>query len=131
MCYTTDVVETITHLSIPALQTGKTEYKKAEGSVLTILWIWSVPDGCPRAREEVLSLARPPRALMWECVCKWPHSSSAPVPAKRGLAKVGAQLSAEAHLLIRLLGNVLLFPASHHHQNMQIASLRSKRTPSL
>ena len=57
LCCTTGVVETVTHLSIPDLQTGKMEYKK--GSVLTILWILSVPDGCPRARKEMLGLVRP------------------------------------------------------------------------
>lgn len=49
----------ITHLSILALQTGKTKYKKAEGPVLTVLWILIVPDGHPAAREQILSLVGP------------------------------------------------------------------------
>lgn len=91
-----------------------------------ILWISSVPDGHPRARKAMLGLVRPFSGSEWEVQMAPLTMCWVPV---FGLAKAGAQLPAEARLLIRLLGNVLLLPASHHHQNNAKASLRSERTP--
>lgn len=106
--YTAGVVEMITHLAIPALQTGKTEHKEAEGSILMILWILSMPDGHHRARKEKLGLLRPLWSSDSEAHVQMAPLTVSPGPCRTRSCQAGAQLPT-AHLLLRCLGNVLLF----------------------
>lgn len=57
----------ITHLPVPALQTGKSEYKKVDGFVRTILWILRCQTSVPEPGNKCSSLSDPSWALTWKC----------------------------------------------------------------
>lgn len=103
LCHSAGVMEMITHLSITALQTGKSEYKRVDGSVQMILWILSMPDKSQSQGINAHLSQTPLELWLGSTQAVLPYAQ---IPMEQGLVKAGTQLPAEAHLMIRLLDNV-------------------------